>query len=170
MENPNIKKINNESCRAFTVLFAVMVSSLILALGLGIVAITMKEVKLSGAGRDSQLAFYAADSGSECAMYQDIVKSAFPTSTVVASFDLSKCNNQTLVASSAGDGSAATSSFKMYIEYSGVNGVETKPCVDVIVGKYMDGAIQKTIIDARGYNTCDNSNPRRLERGYRVEY
>ncbi|MEI7513120.1 MAG: hypothetical protein WCJ74_00670, partial [bacterium] len=44
----------------FTVLFAVIVSSLILALGLGIVAITMKEVKLSGTGRDSELAFYAA--------------------------------------------------------------------------------------------------------------
>jgi len=153
----------------FTILYAVIVSSLILALGLGIVAITMKEVKLSGAGRDSQLAFYAADSGSECAMYHDLVKDVFPTSTS-ETIILSKCNGQGIEATSVGDNvSTATTSFRMFM----VDNETNKPCVDVEVIKYMDNSIppkQKTSIDARGYNTCDANNARRLERGYRVEY
>ena len=159
----------SKNTHGFTVLFAVIVSSLILALGLGIVAITMKEVKLSGSGRDSQLAFYAADSGSECAMYHDIVNGVFPTSTS-PTFNLEKCNNQIISATSTGDGSSATTTFQMCMQYNNGVCVKNKPCADVSVYKYMDGVDQKTTIDARGYNTCDTANTRRLERGYSVKY
>jgi Tfp pilus assembly protein PilX len=182
MFKKNLKKINvgngkdgktrvrPNSVSGFTVLFAVIVSSLILALGLGIVAITMKEVKLSGAGRDSQLAFYAADSGSECAIYQDIVKSVFPTSTS-RTVSLSTCNNQDITGDAIGNGSSATTTFKMCMEYDSGGCVTNKPYVDVSVYKYIDGSNKaKTIIDSRGYNTGELSNPRRLERGYRVQY
>lgn len=165
-----ILKLNS----AFTILFAVIVSSLILALGLGIVAITMKEVRLSGAGKDSQLAFYAADSGLECAMYYDIVKSGFATSSESTGMPTRiECNGNLLeVDSSLQDLTSATSTFTMYMEYINIGVAnELKPCAeDVAVIKYLDGGQAKTKIDSRGYNTCDETNPRRLERGYSVEY
>ena len=172
-----MKKIKSQknNNNAFTILFAVIVSSLILALGLGIVAITMKEVKLSGAGRDSQLAFYAADSGLECAQYFDLVQSAFGTSTDSSIVNI-KCNNKTVVVSQVGtfEANSATSKFEMFMEYTDDVGVVAKPCADVIVTKSIvtDNGVskQKTTIDSRGYNTCDPANTRRLERGYRVEY
>lgn len=164
-------KFDPKNKKAFTVLFAVIVSSLILALGLGIVAITMKEVKLSGTGRDSQLAFYAADSGSECAMYNDLVKTYFATSSSSAKDPTIKCNNVDITATTTSSTEAsASSTFRMYMEYNGTSPVKNKPCVDVSVSKYIVNNTEKTTIDARGYNTCDEDNTRRLERGYRVEY
>jgi Tfp pilus assembly protein PilX len=157
--------------KAFTVLFAVIVSSLILALGLGIVAITMKEVKLSGAGRDSQVAFYAADSGLECAEYFDITQSAFATSTSDEPVNPIVCNVQNITVTADGDGAAATSTFQMCMKYKDDKSCDTsKPCAEVTVAKYIEGGVKKTNIDSRGYNTCDPANQRRLERGYSVEY
>lgn len=177
----------NKKQKGFTILFAVLVSSLVLALGLGIISITMKEVQLSGAGRDSQLAFYAADSGAECAFYWDLKGDYFSTSTTWSGSNQSdmKCNKQILNADTTnwsdtrGDGNpnSATTTFW----FTMADGATTfnhsndptnlsKPCTTVTVTKFMDGINQKTSIDARGYNTCDISNKRRLERGYSIEY
>jgi len=57
--------------RGFVLLFAILVSSVILAVGMGAFNITLKELALSAAGRDSQVAFYYADTGSECAFFWD---------------------------------------------------------------------------------------------------
>lgn len=65
-----LKKIlNNQS--GFSVLFASLIGSLVLAIGLAILSITLKQIVLSSAGRESQKAFYAADTGTECALYLD---------------------------------------------------------------------------------------------------
>jgi hypothetical protein len=170
-QNFNLRRNNR---RAFTVLFAVIVSSLILALGLGIVAITMKEVRLSGTGRDSQFAFYAADSGSECALYYDTRgEEYFATSSYSLPNAEIICNGQKIVATTtAPTAEAATSTFRMYMKYNSPVEVVTEPCVDVYVikGKHPITGSTTTSIDSRGYNTCVESNPRRIERGYRVQY
>lgn len=168
------QKINPNS--AFTILFAVIVSTLVLALGLGIVAITMKEVQLSGAGRDSQLAFYAADSGSECALYYDTIGDFFATSSDSRPNQTITCNGKEINpgTETGATGEAATSTFQMCMEYSGDVCVSDKPCVDVVVAKKKNEQPAPndidTSIDARGYNTCNESHPRRLERGYRLDY
>jgi Tfp pilus assembly protein PilX len=154
----------------FTVLFAVIVSSLVLALGLGIVAITMKEVRLSGTGRDSQLAFYAADSGLECAEYYDLTQSAFDVGVQLSTI---KCNKHDITSTSDSVDGVGRSVFRMYMEYD-ENSVdlplENKPCAVVTVTKDSSAVPTTTVIDARGYNTCDTTNTRRLERGYSVRY
>jgi hypothetical protein len=171
MKNINKQQKNNS---AFTVLFAVIVSSLILALGLGIVAITMKEVKLSGAGRDSQLAFYSADSGLECAMYWDLRGDFFATSSDSSPQGI-KCNKLATTTTILPSGAnSATSTFRMCMGIKGAVGSEvcddTKPCADVAVSKVTESGTTTTAIDSRGYNSCDANNQRRLERGYRVVY
>jgi hypothetical protein len=55
----------------FALLFSVLVSSLLLTIGLSIFSIALKELALSTASRQSIYAFYAADSGRECALYWD---------------------------------------------------------------------------------------------------
>lgn len=57
--------------RGFTLVFAVLVSALILAVGISIVNIALKQVLFSGIGRESQFAYYAADAGVECALFWD---------------------------------------------------------------------------------------------------
>lgn len=53
----------------FTLLYALIISSLILATVLSIVNIALKQSNIAGLGRRSQVAFYAANSGMECALY-----------------------------------------------------------------------------------------------------
>ena len=79
--------------RGFTLLLAALVGSLVLALGISIVTIVQKSVTLSSIGRESQFAFYAADSGAECALYWDIRHAHFSTSTPPTEIT---CNGQTV--------------------------------------------------------------------------
>lgn len=67
--------------RGFVLLLAALIASLSLGLGLAIVTIARKSVTLSSIGRDSQFAFYAADTGAECALYWDIRHNLFSTSS-----------------------------------------------------------------------------------------
>jgi hypothetical protein len=49
----------------------------VLVLGLSIAVIVRKSVALSSIGRDSQFAFYMADSGAECALFWDVREEHF---------------------------------------------------------------------------------------------
>ncbi|KKW45527.1 MAG: hypothetical protein UY98_C0044G0005 [Candidatus Kaiserbacteria bacterium GW2011_GWA2_58_9] len=77
--NCQLSTVNSQ--KGFTLLLAALVSSIVLALGTSIFQLAQKELTLSSIGRDSQFAFYAADSGAECALYWDVRYQRFPTST-----------------------------------------------------------------------------------------
>jgi Tfp pilus assembly protein PilX len=51
------------SQKGFTLLLAALVSTIVLALGAAIYGLVVKELALSSLGRDSQFAFFAADTG-----------------------------------------------------------------------------------------------------------
>lgn len=57
--------------KGFAVLFAVLTSSLLVTIGISIYGISIKELTMSTSAKDSQTAFYAADSARECALYWD---------------------------------------------------------------------------------------------------
>ena len=57
--------------KGFALLFSVLVSSLLLTIGLSILNVSLKELAISTASRQSIFAFYAADSGREYALYTD---------------------------------------------------------------------------------------------------
>ncbi len=65
----------------FTLLLAALVSAIVLALGTSIYELAQKELTLSSLGRDSQFAFYAADTVAECALYWDFRFQYFANST-----------------------------------------------------------------------------------------
>lgn len=56
----------------FVILFAVLISSIILLIGIGIFRITIKETILSSSARESMMAIFAADGGLECALYEEV--------------------------------------------------------------------------------------------------
>lgn len=148
--------------KGFALLVAVVVSTLMLSIGAVIFNTTIKELRLSSLGRDSQFAFYAADSGIECALFWDIRGHEFATST-----DSDPTNTGTFCAgqditesgwSVVANPSSARSTFKL-----------TFPegyCATVVVNK----TIATTTIESRGYNTCVETNPKRVERALRSEY
>jgi len=62
----------------FALLFAVFTASILMLIGVSIFSVSLRELAISQSAKDSQLAFYAADSARECALYWDIKKAAFP--------------------------------------------------------------------------------------------
>jgi len=61
----------------FVLLYAVLAVTVILVVGLIITNIITKQIILSTTGRDSQFAYYAADSMRECVFYWHLEKGAF---------------------------------------------------------------------------------------------
>ncbi|PIR58104.1 MAG: hypothetical protein COU71_00475 [Parcubacteria group bacterium CG10_big_fil_rev_8_21_14_0_10_38_31] len=77
------KKINNMK-GGFTLLFSLLILTIILSASLGVYNIVIRQFKISQISRESSIAFTAADAGMECALYWDIKKKEFdnPTYTI----------------------------------------------------------------------------------------
>jgi len=142
--------------KGFTLMMAVLVAGILLAIGLAIFNITIKELQISSSGRDSQFAFYAADSGIECALYWDQKQDSFASSTPSTIV----CNGVGIPNMGGKDyGEASTFSYE-------VDGL----CSVVSVTK--NETHPRTVMEAKGYNTsCESTtSSRRLERAIRVTF
>jgi hypothetical protein len=80
--------------RGFTILLAALIASLVLALGISIFTIAQKQLILSSIGRNSQFAFYAADTAAECALYWDLRYLAFHPSSPLTPLE---CDENTTI-------------------------------------------------------------------------
>ena len=90
MYNKTIKPNNIKSNSGFAILFAVLLASFLITLGISIFSISLKEIMITTSVRDAQIAYYIADSARECALYWDVKKGAFPAcrdSTCATFFD-----------------------------------------------------------------------------------
>lgn len=152
----------NKKNRGFSLLISVVITGAVIVISTGIVSLASQFIRISTAGRDSQIAFYAADSGIECALFWDIKspigRSAFSTdvqNSIYCNKDESNTSNQWTVGGS---------------RISTINKITFLPdpfCAIVTVTKNENGT---TLIESRGYNTCDLANPRRVERALRASY
>ncbi len=155
---PSIFKIKRD--KGFTIFFAMItIGTLILITGT-MVNLTVREKMISQSNRESQYAFYAADTGIECALYWDVKnpsgESAFSTSTsstINCNKDGDNPSNEWVV------GNNAVSTFTIHF-------LPDPFCTTVRVTK----GVGQTTIESRGYNTCNLSNPRRVERAVRATY
>jgi hypothetical protein len=178
---------NRTQSRGFTLFIAILTASIILAIGISILQITLKEFVLASTVRDSLVAFYAADAGMECALYWDTSEAAagskfLPTSAAqriqCMGDDVQQVGGgaDELV---GGGAYGSTEAFQMQW------GTPTM-CARVSVTKYLsttgslalpDGStcpddIVCTIIESKGYNKgCSSlTDPRAVERALRSRY
>jgi len=168
-ENLRIK-----SKRGFALLFAVLTASLLMSLGLSIFGISIKELSLTTASKDSQIAFYAADSARECALYWDLKVGAFEsyidsqqhisTSTTGESI---YCNNGNPISLSTQTGGYPTFSFSAapFLDYASSTD-NLNPDADLFITKTYDSISNRiiTTIDTYGHNVGINGG-KRVERG-----
>lgn len=187
---------NLSSKKGFTLLFAILISVLVLAVGTSMITIALKQVILSGAGRESQYAFYAANTGVECAVYWDlhgpqlidgVIEYVFPPPEQTRLSDLSleevKCGGGKLV---TGEGfifgqnytgpwnisNTNTTVFRLAI----TNDINSKTsdlqyCAEVTVEKEEVNDVVLTTITSQGLNNCDpDNNSRTVQRGLVIQY
>lgn len=69
----NLQKKNTD--RGFTILIAIVVAGITLAIALSILSITLKQLSLGGIARESEIAFQAANAGVECIRFHDVAAS-----------------------------------------------------------------------------------------------
>ncbi|OGI63319.1 hypothetical protein A2818_01230 [Candidatus Nomurabacteria bacterium RIFCSPHIGHO2_01_FULL_40_12] len=145
---------HKSSGSGFVILFAVTLSSIILAISLGVANIALKEIKFGTSARDTNNAFFASDTAIEYVLFQDKM--------------------------SPGPGplftpSPGTSETRSYV-VSGLGDAGTS-CAQVSVLK--DNTVPpdiKTTIISKGYNSgtqdglCVSTNPDRIERELKITY
>ncbi|HUO50129.1 MAG TPA: hypothetical protein VMU25_00975 [Candidatus Paceibacterota bacterium] len=163
--------------RGFTLLLAALVSSIALSLGTSIYTIVSKEILLSSIGRNSQFAFYAADTGAECALFwderSDIHPNTFATSSASQGTAASvMCDNVSApVTIASASANAATSTFEVALFQDVAAGGF---CTDVTVAKFIDGTgAVRTYVDVNGYNVACNAiagSPNALQRSVQLQY
>lgn len=140
--------------QGFTLLFAGLIASLTLTLATSIWLLAFTELRFSFIGRESQFAFFAADAGVECALYWDYQANGFATNTP----STITCNNESFPGM-GGDGYGVASTFTLTFSPVSAN---VRPCAVVTVTKF--ASPDRTRVESRGYNTCNTTDSRRLER------
>jgi hypothetical protein len=144
--------------RGAVLLIAVLMTSVVLSVGMGIYERTYKSLVFSSYWEQTQIAFAAADAGFECALYLD----THPTAE-------SKCFNMEIL----------TWDRTLLPPYTANVALETPGggCVKIIIQKPSltinpaTSLAYSTYIEARGYNdSCGSENPRRVERGLKIDY
>ena len=171
----------------YTMLFAVLVSSILLSIGIFILNVSKKEVILSAIARESAIAFYAADGGVECAHYwnaqtvdTDKIDPFGPTLTGGTKNISIGCGGNLSTVSYTPFTASANFTVESKFEIN-----TTTHCANVTVKKgykkvtvvatltspesvtYVPDEAAGTIINSLGYNTCFITDPRRVERGLR---
>ena len=148
--------------RGFTLFIALIITGTLLLISSAVATLAVKQSFISTSGRESQHAFYAADTGIECALFWDVKNpsgsSAFSTttgSTIFCNRDSQNATNQWVV------GGSQTSVINR------INFLPDPYCAIVTVTKGVDGSTQ---IESLGYNTCAAGASRRVERAVRVNY
>lgn len=155
--------------RGFALIIAVLVSSIVLSIGVAMFNVSVKQTVLSSTGKESQISFFAADAGIECAEYWEYkIPSSF-TAPVVTPIT---CNGQTIAVTSISATPPYTEAVRFVVSTT-YGGSATDACAIVTIQK---NATPATVIESRGYNTgdttggnlCTSSDPRRTERGIRI--
>jgi len=191
----DLKKMKSNR-KGFTLLFSILVSIMVLAVGASIINISLKQVILSSSGRESQYAFYAANTGIECALFWDLngvvlennstLKYVFPPpgeqNLRITNTDGIQCAGRSITESWDISNPNRTV-FKITISSDIIGAGKVEYCAEVIVEKESSQNVSTgsnensnqgsvtTTITSKGYNTCDIKNDKRaVERGLVLQY
>ncbi|MES2225693.1 MAG: hypothetical protein V4480_02690 [Patescibacteria group bacterium] len=162
------RELVQDARSGFALLIAIIFTSVVLALGASLLDVAYKQVLLSSSAKQSQYAFYNADSALECALYWDQTSNAFSYSAPAPGGSI-VCDSQAVKAYSSTQDAFAGLRTTVF----GTSDTSDPTCTGsnisatVTVLKQTDGS---TRIYADGYNTCNASSNTRIERGLKVHY
>ena len=152
--------------KGFVALFAILSSTLILTLTIAMLNANYKDQVLGVSAKESAFSHFGADSGLECALYNDIKGNLFPEPEEFLAGTVPAPNTIRCIGADAGQAIVsdiemyAPNKYKFLIDASDGYGVtiddgEIKEgCIEVFVDK--DGAGSQTNVVSRGYNvSCD---------------
>lgn len=169
--------------KGFVVLYASLIGGVVLAIGLAILTITIKQLGLSSAGRESHKSFYVSDTAMECALYfnhldrvtvnascsegvgvfaDSLGLGTLCTKNPAPSSGLMCVGEELIFEPVEIDGASYISRFSLGVENS-----TDEICADVTITK--DGSTGLTSFVSAGRNTCrDTQN--KYERSIQIDF
>ncbi|KKS11174.1 hypothetical protein A2643_01835 [Candidatus Nomurabacteria bacterium RIFCSPHIGHO2_01_FULL_39_220] len=145
-----IKKLKS----GFVILFAVTLSALLLSIAIGVTNIAFKELRFGTNARDTNDAFFAADTGIECALiYDKSTTGLFVHNPPISSSFSITCNNRPITVTEN-----STSYWTFHVPGLGST---TQSCAIVTVDKTDPGdstTVPVFVITSKGYNTGSQNN------------
>lgn len=158
--------MNTKKESGFTLFIAMVVMGTMLLVAAGIVSLAVRQTTISRVSRESQRALYIANTGLECALYWDVQNpsgtTAFATTTgTVYSISCNQDANNPANPTPSNVGGGLQSQFIITFN-------PDPSCAEVTVTK--DSISGTTTIESKGYNTCDVTDSRRVERAVRATY
>ena len=165
--------MSTASMKGITLLVAVILTSVILSVALALLDIAYKQQLLASTAKQSQFAFYAADTVMECALYWDQQSNAFDFTSPLPSSNII-CNALQPVTGSFSNnvnGSFRVTTFSIPCTGSG-SPTDIRGTVTIVKsnGGAFCSSTSYSCLYATGYSTCDATDPRRIERGLKVFY
>ncbi|HEV7702058.1 MAG TPA: hypothetical protein VGO63_01270 [Candidatus Paceibacterota bacterium] len=161
------KKTSPSSTTGFAILFAVTLSAILLSIALGVANIALKEVKFGTSARSTNEAFFAGDTGIECALINDRSESDIFNSTSGAT-DVNCLGGKIIL-----NGSYPYWEFTLS-DLGSANQSCSKVSVSKLDDNTTDPPLTITTIIAKGYDVgdsnCDSTNPNRVEREIKTTY
>ncbi len=156
-----IKKIKNEN--GYAILFTVIIVSAISVITAGISNAIYKQLVLSSLAKDSQTAFYQADTASDCALLFDMeVKDTYPDFANMSTFPW-ECGGYNM------DVNPGLTSYSIMPQAEDSD--SSKPCYRIETSTdWADPENPETTILANGYNICNKDNIRTVERQIKIVY
>ena len=154
-------KIQN-SKSGFMLFLAILVSSIIIAIGLGISNFVLRELVLTATARNSSFAFHGSNTGRECAQYWDDIFFERGGSCFAGDkCDFIRCAGHDI--SLQGDLDPKVTLFEFSLDPN------EHPDSEYSFVKVKKGD-SRTRIDSFGYNSSRENNPKRVERTQLSEY
>jgi len=164
-------KLNNNKRknRGYAILFTVVVVGIISMITIGLSNAAYKQMVLSSVAKDSMIAFYQADIASEFALYADsgdFLQKAGEVSLPVP-YDGSSLDFGTGALSVSPSGDNVTT-YNLVLTQDEQNA--KSKCFRATIEKTESTTSIKTKVTALGYNICNKSNLRTVERSIEVNY
>ncbi|MEY2672023.1 MAG: hypothetical protein RL687_440 [Candidatus Parcubacteria bacterium] len=159
----NIKKQNKNithSQKGYAILYTVVIISIIMTISIGLSNAVNKQLILSSVARDSQSAFYQADTAIECALLIQFTYAPYVTDD---NFDCGLKTDGTGITLTAIEDSASPGVFRIKDD-----SITSGPCFEIYVDERTPSP--NKLIRASGYNECNPTSPKRVERSFEVRY
>lgn len=182
--------------KGYTLLFAIIVASVVLSIAAFILSVSRKDFILSSMARDSIYSIYAADSAMQCAVESYFITFIFRPSDQAVTSNYIICNGgifsgNYIATENSSDplatkynlkaGTEGEESFQIhYLEEPIRIDLPNNTCaiVSIVQGYDQNTSEHKTIIESRGYNLANSYpcnpdaslNPRMVERATRLIY
>lgn len=169
-----MKRVFKKNQKGYAILFTLVIVSAVSVITAGLTNTIYKQMILSSLTKDSQAAFYQADTASDCALYADMIEykksSSVPKESSIFDSNSWTCGGLDLTIVPLTGGILNGYDLNPPDEYES----SSDPCFRISVLKETIGTepdtIVKNTVTAKGYNICDKTNLRTVERAIKIEY